>query len=142
MANHNRNLEKEQFWRLVLDEHRKSGLNVREFCRREAISEPSFFGWRKKIQERDGDAESSAGDQSNDGAAQLVPVAVVDLDRSDLHQEHRQQAAPRNVEIVTPGGCTLRVDPDIDPQRLTALLTGIVGCEAVHRDRFGESAPC
>ena len=43
MANHRRDLEKDQFWRLVLDEQSKSGLNAREFCRRESISEPSFY---------------------------------------------------------------------------------------------------
>lgn len=45
--------EKEQFCRLVLEEHASSGLSVRAFCKRESLSEPSFYSWRRKIHHRD-----------------------------------------------------------------------------------------
>ena len=38
-----RDMEKESFWRWVLEEQSASGLNIREFCRREGVSEPNFL---------------------------------------------------------------------------------------------------
>ncbi len=53
MANKSRASEKESYWRLALEEFQGSGLSVRAFCRREGLSEPSFFTWRRTLQERD-----------------------------------------------------------------------------------------
>lgn len=37
-------------WRERLSGWRKSGLSVAEFCRRERISEASFYQWRRRLQ--------------------------------------------------------------------------------------------
>ena len=39
MARSRRSVEKEEFWRLVLKEHAASGLSIKAFCKREAVSE-------------------------------------------------------------------------------------------------------
>ena len=44
---------KERFWRRLLRQWRRSGLTVREFCDQQAVSEPSFYAWRRTIAERD-----------------------------------------------------------------------------------------
>ena len=44
--------EKELRWRKILRRQAGSGRSVREFCATEAISEPSFYWWRKKLRER------------------------------------------------------------------------------------------
>ncbi len=36
-------------WRDRMSRWRRSGLSIAEFCRREQISQPSFFGWRKRL---------------------------------------------------------------------------------------------
>lgn len=36
-------------WRERISRWRRSGLSITEFCRREQISQPSFFGWRKRL---------------------------------------------------------------------------------------------
>ncbi len=86
MPNRNRSAEIESFWRLVLEEHAKSGLNAREFCHREALSEPSFYSWRRKIRQRDNEMD----------ACKLVPVKVVPDDVSSVEKES-------SVEIVAAG---------------------------------------
>ncbi len=53
MAKSKRSVEKEEFWRLVLDEYQRSGLTARAFCEQQGISAPSFYAWRRKIQKRD-----------------------------------------------------------------------------------------
>ena len=63
MSRSKRSAEKEKFWRLVVDEQRRCGLNIRMFCQQKAISEPSFYSWRKELQKRDAERVADA-DQS------------------------------------------------------------------------------
>ena len=53
MANTQRDPNKEAFWRGAIRRQAESGLSVREFCRRDRLSEPSFHGWRRTLRERD-----------------------------------------------------------------------------------------
>ena len=48
-----RDPKREAYWRRVIGQWRESGLGVRPFCRREKLSEPSFYAWRRVIAERD-----------------------------------------------------------------------------------------
>ena len=41
--------DQRQFWQMVLETYRTSGLSVRRFCRQEGLSEPSFYTRRKKL---------------------------------------------------------------------------------------------
>lgn len=130
MANRRRGAEKEQFWRLVLDEQRKSGLNVREFCRRESISEASFYAWRRELKERDG-GDSQHAKRANTKPGKLVPVEVIVPQEIDSCAD--RTAATRNVEIVTPGGWLLRLASSIEPSQLGTLLDVIAGRESTTR---------
>jgi len=49
-----RDAEKERFWREVIRRQRRSGQSVRGFCRDEALSEPSFYTWRRELKQRGG----------------------------------------------------------------------------------------
>ena len=96
MARRSRSVEKKSFWRLVLDEHGKSGLTASAFCDREGVSKPSFYSWRREIKRRDGnDSPRPIVD-----SGKLVPVDVVDVPS--------HEGAERQLEITTPGGFTLR----------------------------------
>lgn len=110
MANSKRSEEKEEFWRLALREYQQSGLTIRAFCQREGLSEPSFFAWRKKI-------ESPKGSDSKSDLGKLVPLNIVD------------STVSQTLEIVTPGGFTLRCAPTVEPSRVGALIGVIVRCE-------------
>ena len=46
---HKTDNEQQQFWQMVIDTWLSSGLSVRQFCRQEGLSEPSFYSWRKKL---------------------------------------------------------------------------------------------
>jgi hypothetical protein len=48
-----RSAEKERFWRSQIEGHAASGLSAREWCRRERLSEPSFYAWRRELALRD-----------------------------------------------------------------------------------------
>ena len=52
MASTKRDSSREAFWRRIMAEFRKSGLTVREFCRRRKLHESAFYFWRRTIQDR------------------------------------------------------------------------------------------
>jgi transposase-like protein len=47
-----RNAEKQRFWQRQLARWRQSRQSVREFCRENALSEPSFYAWRRELTRR------------------------------------------------------------------------------------------
>ena len=48
-----RDLAKERRWRRLLQQWRRSGLTVRDFCAAKAVSEASFYSWKREIALRD-----------------------------------------------------------------------------------------
>src|SRR6516225_4735615 len=44
---------KERYWRRMLGRWRRSGLTGRDFCAQNALSEPSFYAWKREIAQRD-----------------------------------------------------------------------------------------
>jgi transposase-like protein len=77
-----RNSERAEFWRMVLDEQAKSGLSIRAYCRQEGISEPSFYHWRRTIEERSAIVERGAVEPTD----RLLQVHVVDSTETDWQQ--------------------------------------------------------
>ena len=119
MSSSKRSVEKEEFWRLVLAEQPTSGLSVRAFCKREAISEASFYFWRRESALRD--ARSDAKPNS----PRLVPVRVVD---SKATHAGDGAIASENavVEVGLPGGFTLRAGLATDTERVAAWIAAIL----------------
>ena len=110
--------EKESFWRLVMEEFRTSGLSVRAFCAREGLSEPSFYAWRRKLQQRENQRPVAPG------PSELVPVKIIkaaDSEASDV-------SAPP-LELITPTGFSLRFPANLQPRELTAVLQAIDGVD-------------
>ncbi len=115
MARLKQSANKEASWRLVVEEQRRSGLSVRAFCQQQALSEPSFYAWRKELQKRD--ARRTADGGSN---GRLIPVDVIlPASSGDV------QAL---LEIRTPGGFTLRFGHDAAAATIARLLDVIARC--------------
>jgi hypothetical protein len=104
MAKNERDLDKERFWREVLARQSASGLSGRAFCRRERLSEPAFYAWRRTIGERDRQAKQSP-------RPAFLPVVVPD------HSRHGQA-----IVIELAGGRALRLSESIAAERLAELV--------------------
>jgi len=94
-----RDERKERQWRQWLDAWRRSGLNVREFCARHGLAQPSFDAWRRELAKRDAARPA------------FVPVQVL-----------AEAAVPEALALVLPGGRTIRVGPGFDASTLRQLL--------------------
>jgi Transposase len=96
-----RDPRKEQQWRSWLLRWQHSGLTVSDFCRRHHLGEPSFYAWRRQLQQRDA------------AAANFVPVRVIP-------DEPHQPAIP--IHVVLANGRQLHITPGFDPATLRQLL--------------------
>jgi len=95
-----RDPHKEQHWRRLIQLWKNSGLTVRAFCARHHLTQPSFYTWRRELQQRD-------------AATTFVPVQVVADD---------QPAPSTPIEILLAGGRSIRITPGFDPATLRQLL--------------------
>jgi hypothetical protein len=101
-----RDEQKERQWGHWIAQWRTSGLSVRDFCARHGLATPSFYAWRRRLQQRAADAPT------------VVPVQVV------------ADAPPAQVsalELVLADGRIVRVAPGFDAATLRQLLTALEG---------------
>ena len=69
-------LSREQKWVDLIRQQERSGMAVSAFCREHGVSEPSFYGWRKRLKGsgpvRFALVESGASSASDKAAVELV----------------------------------------------------------------------
>jgi len=102
-----RDPHKEQFWRRLLRQWRRSGLSIRAFCAQHDLSEPSFYAWRRTLADRDPPAPA------------FVPVTVLPEPPAPTTPD---AAASSGLELLLPGGRVLRVGAAFDAPTLRRLL--------------------
>ena len=95
-------LEVRQQWRGRLRRFASSKLSVAEFCRREKVSAPSFYQWRKKLTEADDEAQTPPKFLS----VEIASTSTVSL------------------QAAFPNGCTLTLGV-ADPQLLRVAIEAI-----------------
>jgi hypothetical protein len=101
-----RDERKAQQWRLWINEWQRSGLSVQAFCARRGLAAPSFYAWRRTLQQRA--AAPTA----------FVPVQVV------ADAVSPQASA---LEVVLSEGRTVRIAPGFDAATLRQLLAVLEG---------------
>ena len=104
--------DQQQFWQMVLETFKSSDLSVRQFCKQEGLSEPSFYTWRKKLAKSD---ESAEGEQKDTNPSAFIEVAMPKNDSVVL-------------ELLLSSGNTLRISSDTDSKTLVNVLSAL--CEA------------
>lgn len=115
MAHTKRDATKEAFWRDAIRRQAMSGLSVREFCRRNRLSEPSFYERRRTYQERD--TRRSA-----------VPPAFVPLIVCDERPTETMPDSGLVIELR--GGRLLRLPGSMPASRVAELVRALEAAEA------------
>ena len=88
-------------WERLISKQKNSRLTVAEFCRRQGVSDVSFYQWRKKLNGSTADVQQ-----------RFVPLSV---------------AAGANVEVAFPCGAVVRIpagDHESLVQAISALQNG------------------
>jgi hypothetical protein len=86
-------------WRGLVAEQQRSGQSVAAFCRERGVCAPSFFAWKKRL-------EQSA-------AERFVAVQIVG---------DGEPASHRAIEVRLCGGHSVVVEPGFDAAHLRAVL--------------------
>ena len=99
-----RRANREQFWRDLIRQQRQSGQSIQAFCESQGVSSPSFYSWRKRLNESNGRPTT-----------QFVPVQI--------EQKTALPAYQWRIEVRLTNGTCVRVEPGFDPQALQDVLT-------------------
>ena len=108
---------KELFWRDLVNRQPRSGLSIRAFCVEEGVSEPSFFGWRKRLQA----AQERAGQLGTTSRAEQVAVSGREFIPLELIE------SPPALEVIHPRGYRVRVTGRFDAADLARLFDVLDG---------------
>lgn len=115
MANTQRDPKLEARWRETLLLQQSSGLTVLAFCKREGLSESSFYAWRRTIAARDAATCSS-------GAPLFLPITLKTTPKPSARVLAQTFDAPHAIVIELRGGRALRLPDSIPTNRLVELV--------------------
>ena len=113
MARGQRDLGLERQWRDRMSHWRASGLNVREFCQRRGLTEPTFHYWRRELRMRDAAASTAAMSSSSVKKSRPVFVPLTVL-----------STATPAVEVRCPSGHVVLL-PSCDATSLASLFAAL-----------------
>ncbi len=115
MARGQRDPVRERQWRERMAQWQASGLSVREFCRRQGWTEPTFHYWKRELSRRDAAAANSAvkSPSQNSPALQpkFLPLTVL-------------PSATLSVEVRCPSGHVVML-PACDAASLASLFAAL-----------------
>jgi transposase len=87
-------------WAERIAAQQRSGMSVKQFCKEQGLTEYSFYGWRKRLQEKG-------------------PVRFALVERCARRQERTAEAV---LELVLTTGERLRIGTGVDTTTLRAVL--------------------
>ena len=120
----------ESVWRDRLARFRKCSLTVKEFCRQEGVSDPSFYQWRKRL---DGGRQGAkrTGRTGRAPTKTVKSLAFMPVKVSSMGDTLGSLLSSAVVEVELPNGVRIRV-PATQPEALrVAILTGNEVCREV-----------
>ena len=142
-----RSAVKEQFWRQHVESWRKSRQSVRAYCTAAALSEPSFYSWRRELALRDGQAPQVKR-QRGKTRAQALDASRREIGPSTWVQLQVPSvaAASASIEIELAGGTVVRLRGEVNRQALADVLAALTSASSTGSPRASsvepEARPC
>ena len=97
--------DQKQFWQMVIETCKESGLSIAAFCKQEGISEAAYYYWRRKL-------AGSIPKPNEKSPPDFLEVVM-----------------PKNntitLELVLSSGNTLRINPGADNKILSNVLSAL-----------------
>lgn len=104
-----------QVWQARLARFQAETITVVEFCRREGVSVPSFYQWKKRL----GHQLASPVDSTSDRQRHLAPPAFASLRLTD-------RATDPMPVLRLPGGASIELDERIRHESLVEILVACI----------------
>jgi transposase-like protein len=120
MRSHTDHQSRLDWWRRQIQRQPKTNLTIADFCRQLGVSVPTFYYWKRRVQEGPGTPFGRIpGDHPSPhpttpiaaAPAQFVPVSIVDPD------------AGTHLEIEFANTCMVRLRGPLSPRSLRAAIT-------------------
>ena len=117
MSGNKRDIEKARFWRSTIREAARSGVSIREFCRKRKLKECQFYWWQHRLSMSRQSAEAKRKRRTG-GPASFALVS------------EESGANDAGIELVLAGGRRLRIARGVDEATLRAVLVAVepAGC--------------
>lgn len=109
MRREKQDVEKTRFWRSAIREAARSGISVREFCRRRKLHECQFYWWQRRLSL----TGSKRRSRPTAGAASFSLVS------------EEPSGSDAGIELVLAGGRRLRIARGVDEATLRAVLAAV-----------------
>lgn len=103
-----------KLWQERLRRFDRSQMTVVQFCRKEGVSQPSFYQWKKKLRQPPSDAKP----KPSTTGVQFMPLRLATQSTNQIAPKSDEQAAPAVActTIELPGGIRIRVEAPTDRQ--------------------------
>jgi hypothetical protein len=101
-------VDHQQFWQMAIETWKASGLSVRQFCKNEGLSEPSFYSWRKKFTGSDNDEIEQESPKSQQ--SEFIEITIPSNNSSV-------------VELVLTSGNILKIPNGIEAKTLMTIIS-------------------
>jgi len=141
-----RSKQKRQAWRQTLRRWRASGESVRAFCRREGISEPSFYWWRRRLSgQRSGSASKTSGRgprqrASTKSSGKQPTTRAAPAGFSEVQLNGAGQTSDDVIELMLPTGERLRIGREVNAEHLQRVLAVLQSARGGGFDASGGDA--
>jgi hypothetical protein len=103
---------KARYWQKTLGEAARSGISIREFCRRRRLKESQFYWWQRRL--RRGQPERIGSRSGVNGEA--ASFALV---------SEENEATDAGIELVLGEGRKLRIRRGVDEETLRSVLAAL-----------------
>ena len=136
-----RNDSRWRYWKQVVGDQRSSGISIAEFCRQRKLNQASFYGWRKKLESMELEADSLTRDSR---LANSAGAAVKDSESAPMSSPlfvpvsvaKSQACSPvsnrADFEVRLPNGIDILVPSQFDASELASLLQTVTRIETDH----------
>ena len=105
-------VEKARYWQRTISEAARSGISIREFCRRHRLRESQFYWWQRKLK-AGRDAWTVRRPHVNGNQASFALVS------------DEPGATDVGIELVLGDGRRLRIRQGVDEETLRAVLAAL-----------------
>jgi hypothetical protein len=109
MSGNKQNGEKARFWQSTIREAARSGVSIREFCRRRKLKECQFYWWQRRLSMTRRTATN--GRKRRSGGPTSFALVSDEAGANDA-----------GIELVLAGGRRLRIARGVDEATLRAVL--------------------